>query len=86
MNDSEFIALNKGRNKRAKLVSDMAGSKKKGPEFRDGALKKIVLKNFMVHQELEIEFGGNVNIITGANGSGKSAILQALVIALGNSV
>ena len=40
----------------------------------------------MVHQKLELEFGPNVNIITGANGSGKSAILQGIVIALGGDM
>ncbi len=53
------------------------------PEFKDGSLKKLVVTNFMVHQKLELVFGSHVNMITGVNGSGKSAILQAIVLALG---
>lgn len=37
----------------------------------------------MCHSNLEIELGDSVNFITGQNGSGKSAILTALLIAFG---
>ncbi len=52
-------------------------------EFKDGSIKKLVVNNFMVHQRLELDFGPRVNMITGVNGSGKSALLQAIVLALG---
>ena len=53
-------------------------------EYKDGNICQIYLENFMTHQE----FGPwkpnpRVNLITGANGSGKSSILQAIVIGLG---
>ena len=83
--DTIFIPLNQSKIKKAKVTESLAQARN-GPEFKDGAVKKLVLTNFMVHQKLELEFGPNVNIITGANGSGKSAILQGLVIALGNSM
>eukprot|EP00850_Spirogloea_muscicola_P006611 SM000031S11620 [mRNA] locus=s31:685018:693475:- [translate_table: standard] len=41
------------------------------------------LEHFMCHTHLEMEFGPRVNFITGQNGSGKSAILTALAVALG---
>lgn len=37
----------------------------------------------MCHQNLVIDFGENLNFIIGQNGSGKSAILTAIIIALG---
>ena len=48
-----------------------------------GSIVRIRLENFMSHNLFEIEPGHRVNIITGVNGAGKSAILQAIVIALG---
>ena len=48
-----------------------------------GKLEKLVLKNFMNHRNLEVTFGDRVNFITGKNGSGKSAIVAALLIGLG---
>lgn len=48
-----------------------------------GILEKITLVNFMCHKRFDIQFGPNVNFILGKNGSGKSAIMNAVVVALG---
>ncbi|XP_028250414.1 structural maintenance of chromosomes protein 6 isoform X2 [Parambassis ranga] len=49
-----------------------------------GLIESIALKNFMCHHSLgPCEFGPNVNFIVGNNGSGKSAILTALIVGLG---
>ncbi|KAL7836398.1 hypothetical protein AOLI_G00276820 [Acnodon oligacanthus] len=49
-----------------------------------GIIEKIFLKNFMCHSLLgPFTFGSNVNFIVGNNGSGKSAILTALIVGLG---
>ncbi|XP_040916614.1 structural maintenance of chromosomes protein 6 isoform X1 [Toxotes jaculatrix] len=49
-----------------------------------GLIESITLKNFMCHHFLSpFQFGPNVNFIVGNNGSGKSAILTALIVGLG---
>ncbi|XP_068577685.1 structural maintenance of chromosomes protein 6 [Cebidichthys violaceus] len=49
-----------------------------------GLIESITLKNFMCHHWLgPFQFGPNVNFIVGNNGSGKSAILTALIVGLG---
>ncbi|KAJ8270525.1 hypothetical protein GJAV_G00115940 [Gymnothorax javanicus] len=49
-----------------------------------GLVESIFLKNFMCHSLLgPFPFGDNVNFVIGNNGSGKSAILTALIVGLG---
>uniref|UniRef100_A0A1A9UD16 Structural maintenance of chromosomes protein 6 n=1 Tax=Glossina austeni TaxID=7395 RepID=A0A1A9UD16_GLOAU len=50
---------------------------------RCGKIISIHLTNFMCHSNLRIEFNRRVNFLVGRNGSGKSAILAALVLGLG---
>lgn len=51
-----------------------------------GILESITLKNFMCHSHLgPFTFGPNVNFVVGNNGSGKSAILTALIVTLGGN-
>ncbi|XP_072293423.1 structural maintenance of chromosomes protein 6 [Eucyclogobius newberryi] len=51
-----------------------------------GIVESITLKNFMCHSLLgPFSFGSNVNFMVGNNGSGKSAILTALIVALGGN-
>ncbi|XP_056873039.1 structural maintenance of chromosomes protein 6-like [Takifugu flavidus] len=51
-----------------------------------GIVKSITLNNFMCHANLgPFAFGSNVNFIVGKNGSGKSAILTGLIVALGGN-
>ncbi|CAK1601616.1 unnamed protein product [Parnassius mnemosyne] len=49
----------------------------------DGSIHSIHVRNFFCHDNLEINLNRNVNFIVGRNGSGKSAILTALVVGLG---
>ncbi|GLC37835.1 hypothetical protein PLESTB_001481500 [Pleodorina starrii] len=48
-----------------------------------GQVAKIHVENFMCHQHFELEFGSHVTLVSGANGSGKSAVVQALQVCLG---
>ncbi|XP_046869724.1 structural maintenance of chromosomes protein 6 isoform X2 [Hypomesus transpacificus] len=49
-----------------------------------GVIESITVKNFMCHHLLgPFQFGPHVNFIVGNNGSGKSAILTALIVGLG---
>lgn len=49
-----------------------------------GVIEEVQMINFMCHANLKIELGPLINFIIGHNGSGKSAILTALQICLGN--
>lgn len=46
-------------------------------------LKSLRIKNFAIVENLEIEFFSGLNVLTGATGAGKSIIIGALNLALG---
>ncbi|RWS14915.1 structural maintenance of chromosomes protein 6-like isoform X2 [Dinothrombium tinctorium] len=48
-----------------------------------GIIEKVSLFNFMCHEKFEVDFGPNINFVQGGNGTGKSAILTAIVLVLG---
>ncbi|NKB67037.1 MAG: DNA repair protein RecN [Candidatus Latescibacteria bacterium] len=49
-------------------------------------LVRLYIKNFALIEEVEIEFGAGLNVITGETGAGKSILLGALNSILGGSV
>ncbi|KAI9247200.1 P-loop containing nucleoside triphosphate hydrolase protein, partial [Phascolomyces articulosus] len=48
-----------------------------------GTIGRVEMVNFMCHPYLRIDLGPKVNFVIGHNGSGKSAILTAITVALG---
>ncbi|GMM29849.1 DNA repair protein [Martiniozyma asiatica (nom. inval.)] len=50
---------------------------------QSGIIEKLELVNFMCHDSFKLSFGPQVNFIIGRNGSGKSAILTGISVALG---
>lgn len=49
-------------------------------------LSVLRIKNFALIDQLELEFGGRLNVLTGETGAGKSIILDAIDIALGGKI
>ncbi|MFY8172231.1 MAG: AAA family ATPase, partial [Sphingobacteriaceae bacterium] len=47
-------------------------------------LSKLIIQNFAIIDQLEITFHEDLSIITGETGAGKSIILGALGLLLGN--
>lgn len=47
-------------------------------------LQQLSIKNFILIDSLDIEFGKGLNVFTGETGAGKSILLDALGLALGN--
>jgi DNA repair protein RecN (Recombination protein N) len=46
-------------------------------------LQKLTIKNYAIIDRLEVDFSGNLNVITGETGAGKSILLGALSLILG---
>ncbi|KAI0682435.1 P-loop containing nucleoside triphosphate hydrolase protein [Cytidiella melzeri] len=61
----------------------MGGRKGQGNIAEMGIIEKLEMFNFMCHKYLVFTFGPQINFIIGHNGSGKSAVLSALTVALG---
>ncbi|HVI46632.1 MAG TPA: DNA repair protein RecN [Chitinophaga sp.] len=46
-------------------------------------LQRLIIKNYAIIENLEVDFTGNLNVITGETGAGKSIVLGALSLILG---
>ncbi|KZT64630.1 P-loop containing nucleoside triphosphate hydrolase protein [Daedalea quercina L-15889] len=61
----------------------MSKGKTQGGVAEMGIIESLEMHNFMCHKYLTFTFGPQINFIIGHNGSGKSAVLSALTVALG---
>ncbi|KAI9575195.1 hypothetical protein GQX74_015191 [Glossina fuscipes] len=77
------ISAKRSRNTTQLSQSERANTSGIEDTRRCGKIISIHLTNFMCHSNLRIEFNPRVNFLVGRNGSGKSAILAALVLGLG---
>ncbi|KAL5533334.1 SMC6 [Sanghuangporus sanghuang] len=77
--DKHFEATYRGK----VLASIEAKQRYKGRIAEYGIIQSLELQQFMCHSRLSFVFGPQINFIIGHNGSGKSAVLTALTIALG---
>ncbi|XP_069778614.1 structural maintenance of chromosomes protein 5 isoform X2 [Narcine bancroftii] len=53
-----------------------------GNQFVEGAIVRIKMNNFLTYDSCEILPGANLNMIVGANGTGKSSIVCAICLGL----
>lgn len=74
---AEEEALRQGAQEMAKRAP------KTGTARKAGAIEQLEVFKFMCHDYLVINFGPQANFIIGRNGSGKSAILTGIILALG---
>lgn len=72
-----------GDSQQAKKAREQNISNAFAVEQTVGKVKRVFMRNFMCHDALEVDLNPNVNFIVGRNGSGKSAILTALIVGLG---
>ncbi|SAM00180.1 hypothetical protein [Absidia glauca] len=78
--DDNELELNDGQTQQSTLHTNGSGL----PDVSEsGTIAKIEVVNFMCHKYLKMDFGPKINFVIGHNGSGKSAILTALIVALG---
>ena len=49
-------------------------------------IKELYMKNCALIEELRVDFGSKLNILTGETGSGKSIVLEGLRLCLGGSM
>ena len=66
-------------------IGTLTGLAKSSMKPETGQILSVEAEDFMCHKKFSIKFGRNVNFVTGANGSGKSAIVAAIQLCLGAS-
>jgi len=71
------------RSRGTRSEEDVLQSPSSSLEAKAGALLRLELLDFMSHARLKLNFGSRLNVVCGSNGSGKSAMLQAIVLGLG---
>ncbi|XP_040976773.1 structural maintenance of chromosomes protein 5 isoform X5 [Aquila chrysaetos chrysaetos] len=52
------------------------------PQFIEGSIVRVLMENFLTYDTCEVRPGPNLNMIVGANGTGKSSIVCAICLGL----
>ncbi|KAJ1374002.1 hypothetical protein KIN20_036584 [Parelaphostrongylus tenuis] len=55
------------------------------PVFPDGSITRIIYHNFLTFDDVESRPGPNLNVIIGANGTGKSTVICGICLAVGGN-
>ncbi|XP_066470209.1 structural maintenance of chromosomes protein 5 [Tiliqua scincoides] len=58
------------------------GRREANAQFVEGAIVRIAMENFLTYDSCEVYPGSNLNMIVGANGTGKSSIVCAICLGL----
>ncbi|KAI5475018.1 hypothetical protein MNV49_002076, partial [Pseudohyphozyma bogoriensis] len=80
IDDEEEDAKDREKAERLKATQRSTGTVAKS-----GVITQVVLHNFMCHTFCDIKFGPQINFLVGHNGSGKSAVLTGISMALGGN-
>ncbi|SCZ98849.1 BZ3500_MvSof-1268-A1-R1_Chr7-1g09293 [Microbotryum saponariae] len=67
------------------LVQDEVQAGDFGDTAQSGIIEQVDLYQFMCHTYITIKFGPQMNFLVGHNGSGKSAVLTGITMALGGN-
>jgi len=70
--------------KQARLSNSQSGSERPW-DIRAGMILEVNLRNFMCHETFSYKPNQRLNFLCGVNGSGKSAVLTAIVFGLGGT-
>ncbi|KAG0246017.1 Structural maintenance of chromosomes protein 6 [Mortierella sp. GBA43] len=84
--DDAATAATEGSDWKEQAELEFEKSKTRGPNglvAEIGVIEMIEMFDFMCHRHLKVSFGPKINFIIGHNGSGKSAILSAIMVCLG---
>ncbi|KAJ2348067.1 Structural maintenance of chromosomes protein 5 [Coemansia sp. RSA 2671] len=69
----------------SKVVRPLANGVGKAHEYRAGSIMHISLSNFITYDRIDVTPGPHMNMIIGPNGTGKSSIVCAIALGLGEN-
>ncbi|BGP23866.1 DNA repair protein rad18 [Rhodotorula toruloides] len=85
--ESDDDAMSDDDDEQKQALDELRQTQREGPSriAEAGVIKQVTLQNFMCHAHTTVDFGPQVNFLVGVNGSGKSAVLTGITMALGGN-